>query len=356
MKKILGVVVFIFFTVNAFSQYVDITDYSQNIALRDTLVLNPTEDNQRVNTYPTISEVYQIPCYDLYDKYWDVRNLRSRMLEIPFADDRLMLILVQSDNAPFTIPCVSDEITLRYGMTKKGIFHPGVDLKVTPQSLVKSCFDGVVRMAAQYGDYGLLVVVRHYNGLETVYAHLDKVCVKPGQMVKAGDVIGQTGRSGHANDDILHFEVRFMNECLNPEQVIDFEYENLIKNTLVLQSADFNVLPLDQCGPKVTPINKPPKAVVPKPEPIPVPKPVKPVEVPASVDQPMDNAVKEESAAPVSVPSAPDREEAEYYVVKKGEGLYRIALNHKTTVDKLMKLNNISNPDQIQEGQKLRVR
>ncbi len=355
MKRYLYFIISLLLATPALAQNVDVTEFSQNVALSDSLFQPLTEDHLRVNAYPTISEVYQIPCYDLYNRYWDVHHLRSQMLEIPFADDRLMLILVQSENEPFVFPCVYDELVLHYGLTKKGVFHPGIDLKVSPQSLVKSCFDGVVRMAADYGDYGLMVVVRHYNGLETVYAHLDKVCVKPGQMVKAGNVIGQTGRSGHVSDDILHFEIRFMNEYLDPEQVMDVEYETLIKNTLVLQSANFHIIPIDQYNASNAPVNKPAKLVAPKLEPIPTPRPVKPVEVPASVEQPAQKDVNEESAVLVPRQEAQDSE-VEYYVVKKGEGLYRIAINHKTTVDKLMKLNNIGNPDQIQEGQRLRVR
>ena len=346
------------------AQTLDVTVFSQNIALRDSASQGVPQDHQRVATYPTVSEVYQIPCYDLYDRYWDVHNLRSRLLEIPFSDDRLMLILVQSENSPFEIPCVYDEVMMHYGPTKKGLFHPGVDLKVTPQSLVKSCFDGVVRMVADYGDYGLTVVVRHYNGLETVYAHLDKTCVKPGHIVKAGDVIGQAGRSGNVQDDILHFEVRFMNEPLDPEKVVDFEYENLVKNTLVLQSSDFIEMPLDQYSLNgSSPIA--PKVAAPKVNPVMTEKPkqeeapvvsVKPEPAVVSV-QPESKVSEEKKPETREAPATPQSvEEAEYYVVKKGEGLYRIAINHKTTVDKLMKLNNISNPDQIQEGQRLRVR
>ncbi|MBO4489528.1 MAG: peptidoglycan DD-metalloendopeptidase family protein [Bacteroidales bacterium] len=352
-NRILWFSLFLLAGISLTAQTLDVSVFSQNIALRDSASQVVPPDHQRVSTYPTVSEVYQIPCYDLYDQYWDVHNLRSRRLEIPFADDRLMLILVQSENSPFEMPCVYDELVMRYGPTKKGHFHPGVDLKVTAQSLVKSCFDGVVRMVADYGDYGLTVVVRHYNGLETVYAHLDKICVKPGHVVKAGDVIGQAGRSGHVSDDILHFEVRFMNECLDPEQVIDFEYENLVKNTLVLQSGDFVEVPLDQYS--VNPSSPlAPKAAAPAPKPV-VQEQPKTEEEPVKEEKPVKVVAVEEPVVPAATPAPSEPEEA-YYVVKKGDGLYRIAINHHTTVDKLMKLNNISNPDQIQEGQRLRVR
>lgn len=332
------------------AQSVDVTAWSQNVALQDTAipVLSPAQ--MQTASYPSVSETYQIPSYDLYDRYWDVNHLRSRILNIPFTDDRLMLILVQSANNPFELPCVFDEITLPYGPTKKGGFHTGVDLKVEPQTLVKSCFDGVVRMARIYGDYGLIVTIRHYNGLETVYAHLDKVCVKPGQIVKAGDVIGQTGNSGNVKDYILHFETRFMNECFNPQSIIDFDNETLARNTLVLSSADLNVIPLEELGDNT---KAPAKTQVPvKPQ-----EPVKPAvqEQPQPTAPQQQETVQEEATEPSPLQRAFDGEE-EYHTVQKGETLYRIATNHGTSVQTILKLNNIQNADHIVEGQRLRVR
>lgn len=332
------------------AQTVDVTVWSQNVALQDTAspALNPGQ--VQAASYPSVSETYQIPSYDLYDRYWDVSHLRSRILNIPFTDDRLMLILVQSANNPFELPCVFDEITLPYGPTKKGGFHTGVDLKVEPQTLVKSCFDGVVRMARVYGDYGLLVTIRHYNGLETVYAHLDKVCVRPGQIVKAGDVIGQTGNSGNVKDYLLHFETRFMNECFNPQSIIDFDNETLVRNTLVLSSADLNVIPLEETGDNV---KAPAKPQVPaKPQ-----TPVKPEvqEQPQPTAPPQQEIIQEETPEPSPLQRAFDGEE-EYHTVQKGETLYRIATNYGTSVQTILKLNNIQNADHIVEGQRLRVR
>lgn len=333
------------------AQSVDVTAWSQNIALQDTAIPALTPGQVQAASYPSVSETYQIPSYDLYDRYWDVNHLRSRILNIPFTDDRLMLILVQSANNPFELPCVFDEITLPYGPTKKGGFHTGVDLKVESQTLVKSCFDGVVRMARIYGDYGLIVTIRHYNGLETVYAHLDKVCVKPGQIVKAGDVIGQTGNSGNVKDYILHFETRFMNECFNPQSIIDFDNETLARNTLVLSSADLNVIPLEEIGDNPTvPVKtqEPAKPQTP---------PVKPTvqEQPQPTAPAQQETIQAEASEPSTLQRAFDGEE-EYHIVQKGETLYRIATNHGTSVQTILKLNNIQNADHIVEGQRLRVR
>ena len=286
------------------------TEYTQNMALKDTTVTPMDSTTYIPASYPSVSEVYQIPAYNLYQQHWDVNHLRSKVLEIPFSNDRLMLLLVQDGNHSFVFPCIYNEITAAYGPNKRGDFHPGIDLAVDYQTLVKCCFDGVVRMAKRYGDYGLVVVVRHYNGLETVYAHLDKLCVKPGQIVNAGDVIGQAGKSGNAKDCTLHFETRFMNEHFNPEMIIDFEDEDLLKNTLSLTTSDLKPIGLDEIkGKPVT------TSVV-----------------------PIQNG------------------DSEYHIVQKGESLYRISLQYHTTVDRILKLNNLDNPDKIAEGQKLRVK
>jgi len=333
------------------AQNIDITEYSQNIALKDTVVV-PVHDADQIDpARGMIVETYQIPGYDLYNQYWDVNNLRSTMLTIPFAPDRIMLLLVQSSNNAFQMPCVFDEISLKYGLTKKGVFHPGIDLKVSTQTLVKSCFDGVVRMAKYYGQYGKMVVVRHYNGLETVYSHLDKLCVKPGQIVNAGDVIGQAGKTGNTGSDLLHFETRFMNEYFDPELLIDFDEETLYKNTLVLMSSDFRITALDAIGKVQT------APVKPQPKPAVQPQtPSQPTSQPTQqVQQPQKPAVQP-SVSDTAQSVAPAANTPQYHVVAQGETLYRISVNYHITVDKLMQLNHIQNGDMIKAGQKLRVK
>ncbi len=338
-------------------QNVDITSYSQNIALADTLKKAPAVVFQQA-AYPSISEVYEIPAYGLYQKYWDTNHLRSRLLEIPFSNDRLMLMLVQDANNPFVMPCQFEKVRAAYGETKNGSFHPGIDLKTEPQTLVKSCFDGVVRMAKDYGDYGHVVVVRHYNGLETVYAHLDKLCVKPNQIVKAGQVIGQAGTTGNTKECILHFETRFMNEYFDPELVIDLEEEDVLQNNMALMSRDFNILPLDAVGDW--------KPAAPKPAAAPaIDAPLMQKDEPVQTSQAQGHSVDPDSVSPeVSGPVRPSAtpaasnsdSEAVYHTVAAGENLYRISLKYKTTVENILRLNNLKNADRIVEGQKLRVR
>lgn len=344
------------------AQTIDVTAYSQNIALKESQ--NKHGDMiYQIAAYPYISETYEIPAYGLYQKYWDTLNIRSKILEIPFSNDRLMLMLVQDANNPFVMPCQFEKIKTAYGESKSGGFHPGIDLKTEPQTLVKSCFDGVVRMSRNYGDYGFTVVVRHYNGLETVYAHLDKICVAPGQILKSGQVIGQTGTTGNTKECILHFETRFMNEYFDPELVIDFEEEDILQNNMALMSRDFNIISLDETG------NWKPSA--PKPQPQPVVHDVKPdIKQEAAPSKEKSQLVTEEKPKPKeetsTTPQQPQKPQTEvitedetaavYHTVAAGENLYRISLKYNTTVDKILKLNNLKNADKIIEGQKIRVK
>lgn len=352
MKK-LYLILLTLMSFSLMAQNLDVTVYSQNIALADPQG-NKQEIQRQTAAYPYISESYEIPAYGLYQKYWDTVNIRSKMLGIPFSNDRLMLMLVQDANNPFVMPCQFEKFKTTYGETKNGGFHPGIDLKTEPQTLVKSCFDGVVRMATYYGDYGLMVVVRHYNGLETVYAHLDKLCVTPHQIVKAGQVIGQTGTTGNTKECILHFETRFMNEYFDPELVIDFEEEDVLQNNMALMSRDFNIISLEEVG------NWKPAA--PKPSAAPAAKPAVNQEVKQEVaTQPKKQEAEEETVEETPKtetvnPTTTPQETAVYHTVKAGENLYRISVKYNTTVDNILKLNNLKNADKIVEGQKLRVK
>lgn len=353
MKK-LYLILLTLMSFSLMAQNLDVTVYSQNIALADPQG-NKQEIQRQTAAYPYISESYEIPAYGLYQKYWDTVNIRSKMLEIPFSNDRLMLMLVQDANNPFVMPCQFEKIKTTYGETKNGGFHPGIDLKTEPQTLVKSCFDGVVRIATYYGDYGLMVVVRHYNGLETVYAHLDKLCVTPHQIVKAGQVIGQTGTTGNTKEYILHFETRFMNEYFDPELVIDFEEEDVLQNNMALMSRDFNIIPLEEVG-NWKPAAPKPTATAPTVKPAVNQEVKQEVAAQPQKEQAEEETVEETPKTETVNPTTTPQETAVYHTVKAGENLYRISVKYNTTVDNILKLNNLKNADKIVEGQKLRVK
>ncbi|MBI4931436.1 MAG: peptidoglycan DD-metalloendopeptidase family protein [Bacteroidetes bacterium] len=114
-------------------------------------------------------------------------------------------------------------------------YHKGIDIQMRKGDTITSAFDGMVRFAKKQGGYGNVVIVRHYNGLETVYAHLWKIKVKDGDVVSAGDLIGLAGSTGHSTGPHLHFEVRFMGAPVDPQYFISFDYGNLLFNTVILK-------------------------------------------------------------------------------------------------------------------------
>jgi murein DD-endopeptidase MepM/ murein hydrolase activator NlpD len=104
-----------------------------------------------------------------------------------------------------------------------------MDLSLKKGDTVRAAFDGVVRYAKyNRGGFGNLVILRHYNGLETYYAHLSKLKVMTNQVVKANEVIGLGGSTGRSRAPHLHFEVRFKDVPLDPQRMIDFDNNRLI--------------------------------------------------------------------------------------------------------------------------------
>lgn len=125
----------------------------------------------------------------------------------------------------FVMPLDQARVTSHYGYRARfGRNHYGTDMGLSIGDTVRSAFDGKVRIAAYEGrGYGNYVVVRHPNGLETVYGHLDRRMVTEGTIVRAGDPIGLGGNTGRSTGPHLHFEARFMGIPLDPEVLFDFE-------------------------------------------------------------------------------------------------------------------------------------
>lgn len=99
-----------------------------------------------------------------------------------------------------------------------GRWHKGTDYALAVGTPIKASFDGVVRYSKyNMGGYGELIIIRHYNGLETYYAHLSSRLVKSGDIVSAGEVIGYSGNTGHSTAPHLHYEVRILDNAINPE-------------------------------------------------------------------------------------------------------------------------------------------
>lgn len=147
-----------------------------------------------------------------------------------FANTRLTL--AHNSNCDFFFPVPNGHITSKFGPRgRRHRMHKGIDIDLETGDAVHAAFEGRVRYAMYNESYGNCVVIRHPNGLETYYAHMEKLHVKSGDYVQAGDYLGAGGNTGHSRGSHLHFEVRFLGVAIDPFTIIK-EGEN----KLALQS------------------------------------------------------------------------------------------------------------------------
>ena len=129
----------------------------------------------------------------------------------------------------FCMPTPSRNVTSRFGY--RAAFkrvHKGLDIKVCTGDTIVAAFDGKVRVVRyDAGGYGNYVVIRHNNGLETIYGHLSKQLVEGDQIVKAGEPIGLGGNTGRSFGSHLHFETRLAGEAINPELLFNFPAQDV---------------------------------------------------------------------------------------------------------------------------------
>ena len=135
------------------------------------------------------------------------------------------------DLTGFHMPTPSTKITSPFGPRWRRM-HNGLDLKVNIGDTIVAAFDGKVRIVKyERRGYGKYVVIRHDNGLETVYGHLSKQLVEENQLVKAGEVIGLGGNTGRSTGSHLHFETRFLGIAINPSYMFDFPKQDIVADT-----------------------------------------------------------------------------------------------------------------------------
>ena len=135
------------------------------------------------------------------------------------------------DLTGFHMPTPSTRITSPFGPRWRRM-HNGLDLKVNIGDTIVAAFDGKVRIVKyERRGYGKYVVIRHDNGLETVYGHLSKQLVEENQLVKAGEVIGLGGNTGRSTGSHLHFETRFLGIAINPVYMFDFPKQDIVADT-----------------------------------------------------------------------------------------------------------------------------
>ena len=165
--------------------------------------------------------------------YYDVGVNHIKITQSSQLIDKQELTICPMDllEEGFFFPLPDCRIMSRYG-TREGRMHSGWDIKTFANDTIRCAFDGEVILSQWYADYGNCVIVRHHNGLETLYSHNSKNLVKKGDLVKAGTPLSLEGRTGRATGDHLHFETRIDNQHFDPNLLFDFENHSLRKDCL----------------------------------------------------------------------------------------------------------------------------
>lgn len=258
-------------------------------------------------------ESLENPAGDLYNT-WTNAQVRYNSPELP-QEYRI-------DLRQFSMPCDSRVVTSRYGYRARfRRNHYGTDIKVYVGDTIRAAFSGKVRVVAYEGrGYGKYVVIRHPNGLETVYGHLSKQLVDPNQMVKVGEPIGLGGNTGRSTGSHLHFETRFLGQFIDPEKLFSFEAQDILADYYVFRSNGEGAL-VDS------------KGIVGGEE-----------EVSASL-------AKAEESRQFQQQRKSRSSRAQIHKVKRGDTLSSIARKYNTSVEQLCRLNNIPKGKMLSLGQ-----
>ena len=185
---------------------------------------------------PSAALAYMVPMW--YDAFPSNRVNPHGRTKVDMLPDEINIVLIR-DSADFCFP-VKDSKTSPYGWRwHRG--HHGVDIRLRTGEPIHAAFGGTVRVAARMGGYGNCVVLRHPNGLETLYGHLSKINVRHGQQVAAGEVIGLGGSTGNSTGPHLHFECRFLYQPFDPEWILDFNNYGLRTRRLHLDKSYFGI-------------------------------------------------------------------------------------------------------------------
>jgi hypothetical protein len=283
---------------------------------RDTMVLfsdKSWEFIRMINfdgvTNPVLSQICQERGW-LED--WNTDHTHTYGADLSQLSDTLWLCTVDDSNMDFCIPHPG-MVTSTFKFRGKR-FHYGIDVDCETGDTLKAAFNGIVRYAKfNENGYGNLVIIRHYNGLETYYAHLSKLLVVANQEVKAGDVIGLGGNTGKSYGDHLHFEIRLLGNAINPEEIIDFN-NNVLRNENLLIHRDLFLY------------GKSPSNY-------------------SSTSTTTNSSTKTSSSSGTV-----------YHTVKSGDTLYGMALKYKTTVKKICELNGIKETKVLKIGEKIKVK
>ena len=171
------------------------------------------------------TEMAEYPAYGLYPEWSNAYAHTYKNVTLPDS--------FRIDLSNFCMPTTHTRITSKFGPRRRRM-HNGIDVKVYVGDTIRSAFAGKVRIVKDQGrrkGYGKYFIIRHENGLETVYGHLSKQLVHEDQYVEAGEVIGLGGNTGRSSGSHLHFETRLLGQAINPAFMFDFEKQDIVADS-----------------------------------------------------------------------------------------------------------------------------
>ena len=267
-------------------------------------------------------EMLDNPAADLYDE-WD-----TEMTHYHNANG-VLPETAKIDLRGFVMPTPSRVITSNFG-ARWGRQHKGLDVKVYVGDTIRAAFSGKVRIVKyEAKGYGKYVVIRHYNGLETYYAHMSKQLVREDQEVKAGDPIGLGGNTGRSTGSHLHFETRLCGVAINPALLFDFRAQDVTGDFYTYNRKKYaseSAAATRLRGANAATHN-------------------------SRFDTDEDDDDEEMA---IAAPEASFTSDVHFHKVKKGETLQAIAKKRGMTVDALCKLNKIGKNIRLMPGQILK--
>ncbi|WP_075352632.1 peptidoglycan DD-metalloendopeptidase family protein [Algoriphagus marinus] len=260
---------------------------------RNTMLWAPTNQLVKVSEQILIDSIW-VTAYEHYSS-WDSNKIDIYNFDLKSFRDTVNIRLYDSFfGYEWKMPLDTTPVTSPFGFRWRR-WHYGTDLDLNTGDPVYSGFDGIVRVKSydRYG-YGYYIVVRHKNGLETLYGHLSKQLVEVGQEVKAGDLIAKGGNTGRSTGSHLHYELRYKGLAFDPQKVYDFSAPSIVDPNFLITPSLFS------------------------------------------------HVAKASSSA--------------YHKVRKGENLGSIARKYGVSVSTITKLNGISSRSILRIGQNLRIR
>lgn len=205
---------------------------------RDNLIKSADQENEEKEE---IIINKNAPCKTLYNNTWCTNKVKMPSFSFgEFPDEFKIKLIDERKDQSFHFPCDRGVKSSPYGWRWERP-HGGIDFALNTGEPIYSVFDGVVRVAQVNGGYGNMILVRHFNNLETLYGHLSKMIVKVGQEVKAGDIIGYSGNTGFSTGPHLHFECRCLYQTFDPEWILDIKNRTLRTKHINIEKTFFGI-------------------------------------------------------------------------------------------------------------------